>query len=117
MKVRLRNATPKRGSLGEPELFSLEEIAEATRFQAELRFADSEAREDFIGLLAPLFAGQDWLAVGRGGAPVVVEGMETAVEPASAPLADDWTLTLASDLIWRPYAGWPGWKSPPRASG
>lgn len=101
MKVRLRNATPKRGSLGEAELFSLEEIAEATHFQAELCFVDSEAREDFIGLLAPLLAGQDWLVVGRGGGPVVVEGMDLAAEPAGAPLADDWTLTLTSDLIAR----------------
>lgn len=32
---------------------------------------------------------------------MVVEGMDLAAEPAGAPLADDWTLTLTSDLIAR----------------
>lgn len=109
MKVRLRNATPKRNSEDKAELFSLEEIAEETRFQAELRFADPGAREAFIGSFGPLLTGQDWLGVGRGGSPVVVEALHTATEPGvgnvagltSAGRADDWTLTLASDLIVR----------------
>jgi hypothetical protein len=109
MKVRLRNATPRRGNEEKANLFSLEEIAEGTGFQVELRFTDQEAREAFIRSFKPLLAGQDWLAVGRGGTPVVVEAIHAATEPGvgdvsastGAGMTDDWTLTLTSDLIAR----------------
>jgi hypothetical protein len=105
MRVRLRNATPKRGSNGEAILFSAEEIAEDTCFQAELRFADQAASAAFAETFAPLFGG-DWLAVGRGGAPVVVESISTvegnlATQGGGAEYQDEWILTLTSDLIAR----------------
>lgn len=102
MEVRLRNATPKRDSKKkEAELFSLEEIAEDTRFQAELRFDDEPAAQDFIGVFAPLLAGCDWLAIGRGGQPAFVESITAAQDPPSKDVGDDWILTLVSDLIVR----------------
>jgi len=103
MTVRLRNATPKPGSLEPAELFSLEEIAEDTRFQAELRGDDESACREFIDTFAPLLAG-DWLMIGRGGAPVMVEFVEPAPVTAKmtgAEAGDTWVLTLSSDLIAR----------------
>lgn len=104
MKVRLRNATPKRGSDAAAILFSAEEIAEDTRFQAELRFADPDSQAAFAETFAPLLGG-DWLMVGRGGAPVVVESvLETEEETTAQAVAgrhDGWVLTLVSDLIAR----------------
>lgn len=104
MRVRLRNATPKKSSKKKADLFSLEEIAEETRFQAELRFTDVDAARDFLAAFAPLLGG-DWLAIGRGGPPVIVESMTGLQEPPQEPLSktftDDWTLTLTSDLILR----------------
>ncbi|WP_040844003.1 RAMP superfamily CRISPR-associated protein [Thiorhodococcus drewsii] len=102
MQVRLRNATPKRGSTKDPQLFSLEEIAEETCFQAELRCADAQVAEDFLAAFAPLISGEDWLAIGRGGQPARVESV-SLVPPSSLPqrLGDDWTLTLTSDAIVR----------------
>ncbi|MCC6135176.1 MAG: hypothetical protein IT491_07345 [Gammaproteobacteria bacterium] len=106
MRVRLRNATPKPGSGADAELFSLEEIAEDTRFQAELRFADEAVTQDFLKAFAPLLSGSgDWLALGRGGQPAVVESLSALPEPppktSTDTFTDDWTLTLVSDLILR----------------
>lgn len=101
MEVRLRNATPKRGSKGEANLFSLEEIAEDTRFQAELRFDNEAAAETFIEVFAPLLAGRDSLAIGRGGQPALVESITAAQDPPPKDVGDDWILTLVSDLIAR----------------
>jgi hypothetical protein len=114
MRVRLRNATPKRGSAEDTRLFSLEEIAEDTRlfsleeiaedtcFQAELRCADERTARDFLTAFAPLLSGADWLALGRGGSPARVESL-TLLPPPSPPtqLGDDWTLTLTGDAIVR----------------
>ncbi len=100
MSVRLRNATPKRGAGGEANLFSLEEIAEDTRFQAELRFDDPKDVPVFIDAFAPVIGG-DWLAVGRGGMPVVVELLSHEIAKGGGTNQDDWTLTLTSDLIVR----------------
>lgn len=107
--VRLRNATPKRGTKADAELYSLEEIAEETRFQAELCFDGEDIREKFIKAFAPLLNGGDWLAIGRGGIPVVIAatGSLTRLQPGAGQGArqhgfpDDWTLTLTSDLIAR----------------
>lgn len=103
MTVRLRNATPKPGSQEPAELFSLEEIAEDTRFQAELRGDDEAACRAFLDAFAPLLAG-DWLMIGRGGAPVLVESVAPVPMPAKmtgAEAGDTWVLTLSSDLIAR----------------
>ena len=101
MRVRLRNATPERGSEEKANLFSLEEIAEDTRFQAELRFADQDTARDFLDAFAPLIGGGDWLAVGRGGSPAIIESLSAGPERSPRIDADDWTLTLVSDLIVR----------------
>jgi len=103
MTVRLRNATPKPGSLEPAELFSLEEIAEDTLFQAELRGDDESACREFLDAFAPLLAG-DWLMIGRGGAPVVVESVApvpVTAKMTGAEAGDTWVLTLSSDLIAR----------------
>lgn len=108
MRVRLRNATPKRGSRADARLFSLEEIAEETRFQAELRFDDAQAASDFAEVFAPLFAEGDWLGIGRAGQPAVVESIAPAgtvaldqSEAGASGPGDSWSLTLLSDLIAR----------------
>ncbi|MFB1490234.1 MULTISPECIES: RAMP superfamily CRISPR-associated protein [unclassified Thiocapsa] len=102
MQVRLRNATPKRSSTEDTRLFSLEEIAEDTCFQAELRCADAQTLEDFRAAFAPLLAGTDWLGIGRGGQPVGIESVDIAPPPTlPLSLGDDWTLTLISDAIVR----------------
>lgn len=101
MSVRLRNATPDRGSREEATLFSVEEIAEDTRFQADLLFDDEASARDFLAAFTALLCAGDWLAVGRGGQPVVVESIAAVPEQSGAHFADDWILTLASDLIVR----------------
>jgi hypothetical protein len=104
LQVRLRNATPERDSTTDPQLFSLEEIAENTYFQTELRCANQQVANQFLTVFAPLLIGemanQDWLALGRGGQPVRIEAVRIA--PSLSPqLRDDWTLTLTSDAIVR----------------
>jgi len=101
MNMRLRNATPKRGSQADANLFSEEEIAEDTCFQTELRFLDAGDVESFVETFAPLLRSNDWLAIGRGGSPVDVKSIATGPETDHAPFKDDWTLTLISDLIVR----------------
>lgn len=102
MQVRLRNATPKRGSTRDPDLFSLEEIAEDTCFQAELRCDDDDTAQAFLTAFAPLLAGADWLLIGRAGQPTRVESVSAMPQPTMHhDLADDWTLTLVSDAIVR----------------
>lgn len=102
MRVRLRNATPKRHSREDTQLFSLEEIAEDTGFQAELRCADAQTLDAFLAAFAPLLSGADWLAIGRGGQPVCVKSASlTSSLPLPPTLGDDWTLTLTSDTIVR----------------
>jgi hypothetical protein len=102
MRVRLRNATPKRDSLEDARLFSLEEIAEETSFQAELRCADAQTLDAFLAAFAPLLSGADWLGIGRGGQPVCIRSASlTSSPPLPSTLGDDWTLTLTSDTIVR----------------
>ncbi|WP_295447116.1 RAMP superfamily CRISPR-associated protein [uncultured Thiodictyon sp.] len=103
MSVRLRNATPERDSGKDANLFSMEEIAEDTRFQAELRFDDEATARDFLGAFAPLLCGGDWLGIGRAGQPAIVEsvGVVQGQDPGTTTFTDDWTLTLVSDLIVR----------------
>lgn len=101
MRVRLRNATPQRDSKKDPQLFSLEEIAEDTSFQAELRCADERTAREFRTFFARLLSGADWLALGRGGSPARIEAAKLVSPPSPPALGDDWTLTLTSDAIVR----------------
>ncbi len=101
MRVRLRNATPKRQSTEDTQLFSLEEIAEDTCFQADLHCTDQQTAHAFCTVFAPLLTGTDWLALGRGGQPVCIESVGHVPSSESPLLGDDWTLTLTSDAIVR----------------
>jgi hypothetical protein len=106
MPVRLRNATPKRDSTEDAQLFSLEEIAEDTCFQADVQGADEHTISDFLATFAPVLTGTDWLALGRGGQPVGVVAATPRPPPPLPVLTDDWTLTLTSDAIVRgPWLG------------
>lgn len=98
----------------ETELFSLEEIAEDTHFQAELRFQDHDARKAFCNQFDELLNGKDWLTIGRGGQPVIIEGItfdsETPTNTGTKASTDNqrngFCLTLTSDAIVRgPYLG------------
>ncbi len=102
MNVRLRNKTPE-GVETEAKLFSLEEIAEGTYFQAELCFDNAAAATKFINDFTPLLTGQDWFRVGRGGQPVGVASFTSIEETrqSESDFKDDWILTLSSDLIIR----------------
>ena len=101
LTVRLRNATPKKGSADEANLFSLEEVAEDTCFQSELRFDDEPTATAFIEVFDPLLRATDWLALGRGGQPALVDGAVVSTAPEHESAGDDWSLTLTSDLIAR----------------
>jgi hypothetical protein len=87
MRVRLRNATPRRGTQADAELFSLEEIAEDTRFQAEMRFTDQAVAQDFLDAFTPLFGGGDWLGIGRGGQSVIIESLTVSQGSVISALA------------------------------
>lgn len=100
MNVRLRNQTPARGSGKDANLFSLEEIAEDTLFQADLVFEPGTA-DKFIDVFEPLLTGEDWLAIGRGGQPVQVEAAHWSMGEPEIEFKDDWSLTLTSDLVLR----------------
>lgn len=102
LNVRLRNQTPK-DTKSDAELFSLEEIAEDTCFQAELQFDSAENAQQFIKVYESLLTGHDWLTIGRGGQPVMVESysLVQSSEQNKAACKDNWTLTLISDLIVR----------------
>lgn len=108
--VALRNQTadnPKE----ETKLFSLEEIAENTLFQAELRFQNQEAVKTFCSQLDAVLNGEDWLTIGRGGQPVMIEAVDfapdtlpdtsTALPTGSNKGRDAFCLTLTSDAIVR----------------
>jgi len=119
LRVRLRNATPKRTSENkekgnhDPLLFSQEEVAEDTRFVSEVRCPDEHDVAWLLGALAPLLEVTDWITLGRGGAPTYVEAVLPVTPPETKPNAtgtkttpevkftDDWSLTLQSDLILR----------------
>jgi hypothetical protein len=104
--VHLRNQT-RDADLPDGALFAMDEIAEDTLFLATLRFANLPAARAFAERFAPVLAGQDWLAIGRGGRPLEVVDCHwdmaapppasTAAPPDPGPL----TLTLTSDLIAR----------------
>lgn len=104
LNVRLRNQSAD-DSTQKTELFSLEEIAEETCFQVELRFNTAEATEEFKKTFSTLLHSKDWLTIGRGGQPVVVdafwpvEATDQLKEDFEAK--DNWTLTLTSDAIVR----------------
>ena len=104
MRVRLRNATPRRGQTTDALLFSLEEIAEDTLFQTELRFDTAADAATFQKVFQTVLDGEDWLLAGRGGIPLEVASLATGPVPSAIvpdPIPDDWTFTLTSDLIVR----------------
>lgn len=74
IQVHLRTQVrDRRGGEDEGELFSVFEIAEETRFLAEMDFIDRTTAEVFARAFSPVLQDGDWLAVGRGGRPVMVE--------------------------------------------
>jgi len=113
LSVRLRNATPKRGSNADALLFSQEEVAEDTRLVSEVRCPSEHDAAWLLRALAPLLEGTDWITLGRGGAPTCIEAVLPVTPPETKPNAtgtkttpgveftDDWSLTLQSDLILR----------------
>ncbi len=114
IRVRLRNATPKRRSEAAANLFSLEELAEDTWFASEVRCDSEETAGEFLRLFAPLLKEADWITLGRGGAPTCIEkvrpvmsspGTSTTMGQADNASAigsrQDLYLTLQSDLILR----------------
>jgi hypothetical protein len=103
MSVHLRNQTADDPEKQDTELFSTEEIAEDTYFQAELRFRDGVQVRSFLEVYKPVLTGVDWIAVGRGGQPVAVAVPVAFLPepPAFVSLGETWTLTLTSDLIAR----------------
>ena len=108
MSVHMRNQTADLFDLSgrpvdEPQLFSMEEIAEDTRFVADLVFPDESTAQGFAECFAPLLSAAEWLAVGREGRPVEVADMASValVSPGASTPGDTWTLTLVSDLVIR----------------
>lgn len=104
IQVQLRNQTPLRGTTDDPQLFSNEEIMEDTWFQSEVRFTDQEAATRFCQQYESLLNGNDWLTLGRGGRPVVIEQVMVAKTPPPAKSkqqGSSWLLTLTSDTILR----------------
>lgn len=115
LTVALRNQTADKPE-EETKLFSLEEIAENTLFQAELRFQNPEAVKTFCRQFDAVLNGEDWLMIGRGGQPVVIDAVDfvldtpadtsTALSNDSNKARDTFCLTLTSDAIVRgPYLG------------
>lgn len=100
MRVQMRNAIPDRDAQKDAELFSVEEIAEDTRFQTELWFEKASDAQKFLDIFSDLFQG-DWLTIGHGGRPVIVESIATESPTSTTADQDDWTLLLTSDLILR----------------
>lgn len=111
MRVHMRQQSTDRAGLPgrpttEPKLYSMEEIAEDTRFLAELRFESDEAAQSFAHRYLPVLGGGDWLTIGREGRPAVVEKVLGVGLPAATRYGDDWTLTLTADAVVRgPFLG------------
>lgn len=105
MSVRLRSQcavhrpdNDKEPSFREADLFSQQEIAEGTRFSAELLVADdADARRLNAGLP------NDWIKLGRGGMPVALEDSFWLTPISEVPnrRAAQLRITLTSDLIVR----------------
>lgn len=101
---RLHTAVPNGDNQAEQALFSTEEIAENTRFVTDL-LVSTPAQATALQQLLLALSGQ-WLRVGRGGRPVVVDGMTWLDLPAVAqPNDNGFTLLLTSDLIVRDCFG------------
>jgi hypothetical protein len=103
MTVHMRNSPPNAHKI-QPEqqdLFSVEEIAEDTRFIADLSFPDEQTARGFAERFAPILTGGEWLAVGREGRPVEVAAVAVPAPKPLTRVGDEWTLTLTSDLVAR----------------
>jgi hypothetical protein len=97
-RVRLRNGRPNPERL-DPLLFAIEQIAEETRFLAELQGEAAEL-QTVLEALRPVLEARRWIRVGRAGAPVEV--LLTAEPlPRRPPSESPCYLTLTSDLLAR----------------
>jgi hypothetical protein len=104
-RVRLLNGRPD-SKQAEASLFAIEQIVEETHFVAKLR-GTPEDMKTIAAKLAPVLEGRRWLRVGRGGAPVEVEGLAWSSDVASSTTTDTMLLTLTSDLLVRDeYLRW-----------
>ena len=83
-----------------PSLFSMEEIAEDTRFLADILFDEGPVADAFVGAFREILEGRAWLLIGRGKAPSVVEDAawinRSLFDNSSTPA---FRLTLTSDLL------------------
>ena len=102
MGVRMRVAVPEQAGK-DPDLFSTEEIAENTRFLAEIRFHDRESAERFHRRFFPVLAGTAWLTLGRGGRPALVENHAWLGPAEFRPAEHGFRLTLLSDCVIRDH--------------
>lgn len=102
--------TTEQGRKG--DLFATTVFSENQHFLAEIQFTTDAEADEFCKSASPFLAGQgqnaeataEWLRLGRGGRPVVVERWEwvTNLEPKSLQDdAPDFVVTLTSDLIAR----------------
>lgn len=103
MNVTLRNQTPKSDTQSEAILFSVEELAEDTLFQADVLFDNTDLAETFVNTFNELLSGGDWFTLGRGGQPMRVQSIHWPQKAKAVALDSDreWTLTLTSDLVLR----------------
>jgi hypothetical protein len=104
ISVHLRNESRDKQT-DETRLFSQEEIAEQTCFQADLRFASAAQTNQFLQHFELLLQAGDYLTIGRGGRPAFIESVTTFSKHPLAVTDDGseqgFTLTLLSDLIVR----------------
>ncbi len=83
-------------------LYVAEELTEATCFVSDIRFESATEAEQFLQTFAPLLQQRQWLIVGRGGAPLVAQGVAWMTPPATPALnGESFIITLTSDLIAR----------------
>lgn len=112
LRMRNRRGDPIVPTLeSETALFTLEQMPSGSRFVADIHpldATDSGSVAALIAALAPLLnpaSGAPPLRIGRGGAPVLIEGWCPLATPATGAVApgagDGLTLTLVTDLIAR----------------
>jgi len=86
------------------ELYAREEVLEDTEFLIDITFPNGATADDFVSRFEDVLTGRAWLTLGRGGAPACIT--QAAFLPpltrcALPPNADEFRLTLMSDLIVR----------------
>ncbi|MEN9984602.1 MAG: hypothetical protein RI925_104 [Pseudomonadota bacterium] len=101
---RLHTRTPSDENAHEQALFSTEEIAERTLFVADLLVSSPAQAAVLADALSAL--NKQWLRMGRGGRPLVIEQIHwLPAIPHAAATEDNFTLLLESDLIARDDLG------------